>query len=422
MDISIRAICGGLGVAALVAACSANGGGNVFTSSDGDTGGAGHGGSATGTKSTGTGAGDVGGGDISFTTSGTGTGTGNTCNHAPDADGDGDGWTANEGDCNDCDPNVNPGAIEVVATDPNAPPADENCDGMIDNVEPTCDDGLALDDVNPLNGARAVDLCKIAEETPASKKDKTWGVIGAQYVRANGTAYAAPGYQVGLQAGWGPNVHPQGGTKMLAISSGRARLPGQTGECGDNSCPNNSPGQAPPGFPQDVAGCDGSTVIKDDVALQVKIRTPTNATGYSFAFNFYSFEYPEFVCTLFNDQFISLVDPAPNGSVSGNISFDSNHNPVSVNVAFFNVCDPCPLGTAQLAGTGFDGAWYDDGGATGWLKSQAPVKGGDVITIRWTIWDTGDQSWDSTALVDNFQWIANGGTVSVGTDPINMPK
>ena len=35
---------------------------------------------------------------------------------------------------------------------------------------------------------------------------------------------------------------------------------------------------------------------------------------------------------------------------------------------------------------------------------------------------TGYLTLDSTVLVDGFQWIANGGTVAVGTDPIGNPK
>ncbi len=50
------------------------------------------------------------------------------------------------------------------------------------------------------------------------------------------------------------------------------------------------------------------------------------------------------------------------------------------------------------------------------------MKGGDELSIRFAIWDTGDQAYDSTTLIDNFQWIANGGTVSVITDPISTPK
>ncbi|MFT3775536.1 MAG: putative metal-binding motif-containing protein [Minicystis sp.] len=342
IDRNLILIVGALGMAA---ACSAGGGGNVFTSSStGDNqGGSGHGGKA-GTGATGNGG--EGAGDINISTSGSGTstGSGSTCAHPPDVDGDGDGWTGNEGDCNDCDPNVNPGAIEVVASDPSMAPADENCDGMVDNVEPTCDDNLALADTDAQNGARALDLCKFTVDNPADKKQKTWGVISSQYVRANGTPFS-PGLQVGLEDGWGSNVHVQGGQRMLVISSGHARTTAQTGACGSLTCMANYAGSAPPGFPQDNPNCPPSAQINDDVGIELKIRTPTNATGYSFNFKFYSFEYAEWVCNDYNDQFIALVTPPPAGSINGNISFDSLHNPVSVNLGFFDVCDPSLVGT-----------------------------------------------------------------------------
>ena len=129
---------------------------------------------------------------------------------------------------------------------------------------------------------------------------------------------------------------------MLVISAGHARVPGQPGACGSNSCMTSGKGTAPPGFPQDNPACPPSKTIDDDVGLQLQIRMPTNATGYSFAFKFYSEEYPYYVCDSYNDQFIALVSPAPMGSINGNISFDSKNNPVSVNLGFFDVCDPTP--------------------------------------------------------------------------------
>ena len=35
---------------------------------------------------------------------------------------------------------------------------------------------------------------------------------------------------------------------------------------------------------------------------------------------------------------------------------------------------------------------------------------------------SGDGVLDTTTLVDNFQWIASSGTVTVGTTPIEQPK
>jgi hypothetical protein len=285
---------------------------------------------------------------------------------------------------------------------------------MIDDVLPTCDDVLQLASADPMDAAKAVDLCQ-------QSTNGSWGIISAQYVRADGVP-ASAGVYTGILPNFGPNVNVQNGISMLALSSGTARRPGDPGACNANTCPGTGPGNPPVGFPQDSPSCMQAPNINDDIGLEVKMKSPTNATGYMFLFDFYSFEYPEWVCTSYNDQFIALVTPPPMGAVNGNISFDSQNNPVSVNVAFFNVCAGCPLGTQELTGTGFDGSWGDDAGATGWLQTTAPITGGEEITIRWAIFDTGDAAWDSTVLVDGFQWIANGGTPAIGTTPIPDPK
>jgi hypothetical protein len=356
----------------------------------------------------GTGAAGVGG----FNASGPSSGNGQNCAAGPDEDFDGDGFSVNDGDCNDCDPNTGPGAVEVIGA-MGEPTADENCDGQVDEAPPVCDNGLALGDLDPMSGARAMDLCHTVA-------NDGFGVVSANYVRANGSP-ASPALHVGILDGFGPNVQPRRGTGMLGLSSGNARIVGQAGECGSVSCGTLGAGTAPPNFPQDVPSCAGDTDINDDVALEVALKAPTNATGLSFEFSFYSHEFPEWVCTSFNDQFIALVTPPPAGSIDGNISFDGATNPVSVNIALFDVCEGCALGTGELVGTGFD-TWgfggLADAGATSWLQTTAPIAPGEEFTTRFAIWDTGDTAYDSTVLIDNFQWIADGGSVSVGTAPV----
>jgi hypothetical protein len=61
----------------------------------------------------------------------------------------------------------------------------------------------------------------------------------------------------------------------------------------------------------------------------------------------------------------------------------------------------CPLGTASLAGTGFDGK-----SSTGWLRTTVPVTGGTDITLRVAIWDSGDGILDSTVLLDELAFSA----------------
>ncbi len=409
-------------------------------------------GAAVGTSDGGMSLGSGGDGSPSLGTGQTDAGGGGSCPVTdPNADMDKDTWSPAQGDCNDCDPNVNPGAIDVLHQNDGGPPTwgDEDCDGKAGDSAMACDQGLALADVDANDGAKAIELC-----ATATAADRKYGVLSAAYVRADGTPFPAPALQVGLQPGFGTNVHVQGGQNMLALSSGHARSAAQPGACGSLSCLINATATAPPGFPQDDPACPPTKTIADDVALELKVRVPSNATGYSFSFKFYSFEFPDWVCDTsgYNDQFVALVTPPPAGayvppnSAAGNISFDSNHHPVSVNLGFFDACDPatkqrfashcksgggtcpatpnpyCPLGLGDLQGTGFD-VWESAGpaGATRWLQTQAPAQPGTVITIRFAIWDAGNGQYDSTVLIDNFQWVATG-MVSVGTQPVPVPK
>ncbi len=372
-----------------------------------------------------------GGGGIDLTTTNS-TSSGTNCTTDPNLDDDGDGFSESTGDCNDCDANSGPGAVEVP-TVPGGPTSDEDCDGQVDEVE-TCDQGLAPGDADPLNAAKAIELCQKSDGT-------SWGVVSASYVRAGGGP-ASPGLGAGLLPAFGTAGKPQAGSSLLVLSSGNARDASAPDACGSMTCNTSGQGAPPPGFPQDVAGCLGGTDINDDVALEVALKAPQNAKAYSFDFAFMSFEYAEWVCTDFNDQFIALVTPPPMGAINGNISFDSKKNPVSVNIALFDHCDPalkstfgefcvfgggacpaapspyCPNGAGFMAGTGFNE--WGDSGSTGWLATTAPVNPGEQFSIRFAIWDTGDAALDSTVLIDNFRWTADPG--NIGTTPVDDPK
>lgn len=417
------------GAAAAAVASCADGGPDPSTGGQGNT--------SSHVTSTGQGAsGITGSGGLSTTTTISITGP---CDVGPDIDGDGDGWTPAEGDCDDCNPSANPGAIDAMVLDSGgtATLVDLDCDGKA-SPPSLCDEGLALDDQDPMNAARALDLCQVAPAMPALKQERRWGVIEAHWVSASGVEPREPGPQAGLLSTFG-SVPPTRGTRMLALSTGRARTPDQPGACKGSSCSFTSNVDPPEGFPQVVPSCEGGTIINDDVALELELRAPTNALGFTFALKFHSFEYPEWVCTPYNDQFVTLVRPPPPGSIKGNVAFDSMLNPVSVNLRFFDVCNPasldvfasncgspgsgcpaapipyCAAGAAQLDGTGFD-AW-GEAGATRWLASRAPVTGGSEITIRFALWDTTDQALDSTILLDGFSWITSG-AAAVALEPL----
>lgn len=388
----------------------------------------------------GSGAGAAGGGGRPGTggasTSGTATsGTGGTttssssgpppCTPGPNDDLDGDGFSGLEGDCNDCDPAMGPGLFDVPGNT-----SDDDCDGGLDNAA-SCDENLAVDADDPLAAAQAIGLCKMAEGP------KSWGVVSAKWVMADGAPPPADPTQLqafhlghGILSGLGPNVPPKEGARVLALSSGVARQPTDPGYVA-NSSSKGYVGQSPQGFPKENFACNGTTSgpPSDPTAVEIALRVPGNANGFSYAFDFYTHDFPEFVCSVFNDFFIAVLTPPPAGYPDGNIAFDKSGNAVSLNGSTYEVCGcmsgppcaagpifaPCSLGTNQLAGTGFESMpGMFDKGATGWQITTAPVTPGSDITLRFGLYDSGDPTIDSLALVDDFRWLV-GPMVPVST-------
>ena len=162
---------------------------------------------------------------------------------------------------------------------------------------------------------------------------------------------------------------------------------------------------------------------------------PNNVAGMSSDFDFFSSEWPEYVCSTYDDQFVAWLQSEVWAGTGGdlNLAMDSTGNPISVNTPFLNRCTPstptgcagtvtgtatCTAGPAELQGTGFYNlgtyctSQSTGGGATGWLTTTAPVKGGETITLQLIVWDTGDANWDSSLLVDHLTWYAASKTVT----------
>jgi len=379
---------------------------------------------------------------------------------APDIDGD--GWGPCDGDCceitSDCAQPilVNPGAFEV---DGNT--IDDDCDGTTDNVPPTCDAALTSNTSAAMDYALALDLCTQTDENPAKLEDKTWGVISSEFFRADGAGTPAAN-QKSIRPGYGTAVTPLQGDSLAVMSTGVAAAEAAP----SNTSPSYSEFQGgqsmgtTSGVPADwlaannnnfpnTPGCpdpNGGTVANDPVMLKLRVRVPTNALSFSLSTFFYSSEYPEWVCSAFNDFFLALLDSSfmpgmgqePNPT-DKNLAVYNDTYPVGVNLAFgntglFSQCLNGPTGcgsssvagdtttctgTGMLDGTGFDVADPDpqfggdpgwcgssnlSGGGTGWLTLTGNVEPGEIIELRFVTWDTGDGWYDSTVLLDNFVW------------------
>ncbi len=337
----------------------------------------------------------------------------------PDADQDGDGYSPALGDCNDCNPSINPGAIQIPGD-----PTDYACNGM-PGVIASCDTGLAgMRDPDSL--AKAIDQCDPRFYNGAM-------LIGPSDQRARKVV-----------GNFGV-VAPRGGSAMALISNGIAadkndpdfdssveEDPGT--ELGQsNTWTNPLPNLA------SAPGCSQSqpTQVNDYTELVVQLTAPTNATSLSFDFQFLSAEYPVWVCTEFNDEFLVMQESAAEFGTPSNIAFDMQKNPITVNNGFFTVCtndttkpqtQHCAHPLSDIGGTGFDDPPIPDpydppppdgnipGGSTGWLTTTSPVTPGEKVVLHFIVFDEGDHVLDSAALIDNFRW----GTSVVST-PVTNP-
>lgn len=301
---------------------------------------------------------------------------------------------------------------------------DEDCSGTPDDEPTGCDSSVVdIGYGDPMVAATSLGLCRAAQ-------GPSWGVVSAKYVLADGSA-GMNDVSHGLLPSFGPNVIPREGQSMLGLSSGTARRPGDPGYLSPEAAQMGTASAMPAGFPVPSPSCPGviqAPVANDAAALELTIKVPTNAKGFTFDFNFYTYEFPEYICSSFNDFFVAIVSPAPAGAQQGNVSFDSQGNPVSVNNGFLEVCPaqtaggksfPCAQGTAQLVGTGYDEMMRTGPhAATGWLITQAPVTPGSEITLRFAIWDAGDHILDSLVLIDNFTWVETEITAPT-TEPVH---
>ena len=294
-----------------------------------------------------------------------------------------------------------------------------------------CDAALAIDSADAIDGARAIGLCQMAAAG-------SWGVSSAEWVRADGSPLGmGDGGQngdgdlqlgKGILGGFGPNVHPLDGTKLLALSTGSARQPSDGASYKNVSgyWKDNAEHTAPAGYPKTTATCPGVTpgATYDSAGLRVVVHTPADAKSLHYALDFYTYEFPNFVCSQYDDVFVAIMDPKPPALADGNLSFDSVGDLLSPHTSLLRVCEPataggiifsCPLGTSQLSGTGYDQP--NSSAATGWLVTTAPLPDpGSDISLLFTIWDSGDGVQESTILIDDFRFELTDATTA--TNPM----
>jgi hypothetical protein len=370
-------------------------------------------------------------------------------NAPADGDQDHDGYTPAAGDCNDCDPSINPGAVQIPGSS-----IDYACNGMAGVVQ-SCSPKDGVND--PTSLAQAMDQCD-------SRFFKSASLGGGTAVNDPTARKVEPALGV---------IMPRAGGNMAYISSGIAadkKDPAFVTENqgtafpDTNSAPHPYPNIKPNPMCSGVGGAMMSepATVNDYTELVVKLKAPTNVKSFSFDFQFFSAEYPQFVCTAYNDEFLVLQESNGEFQSATNIAFDMQGNPVTVNNGFFTVCtndtsntytQHCTKPVSDIMGTGYEdctglcssggggsipcstnadcapfmcvsgmckfpgggGAAGVPGGSTGWLTTTSPVTPGEDVTLHFIIYDEGDHILDSSALIDNFRW----GTSVVSTPSTN---
>jgi hypothetical protein len=325
---------------------------------------------------------------------------------------DGDGWSVADGDCCDspadgCGPEapwINPGAFEIPATG-----LDEDCDGTVDNVLPSdCSTAPKLTGLTGSDLARALDLCPttVSDPPPAERR---WGVLQADLLRATGNDSDTNlvNFQAAVFTGFGTNNTPVANATMAALATKTARDAGDPGFQEVEAEPAWVDFRVAP-LHYEVPGCPaGPFDAVNSARLRLLVRVPTNAVGFTFQSSFFSAEFPE-QCQQYDDHALALLTGlAPGIPADHNILLDSTGNYVTSNHVFYQVCTPvagqtCPLGSAGLAGTGFD--VNQTGGGTSWVTTSGPLVGGEDILLEIHLFNLVDGVNNDLLLLDGFEW------------------
>lgn len=138
-----------------------------------------------------------------------------------------------------------------------------------------------------------------------------------------------------------------------------------------------------------------SRAVHDLSVLAVNINVPQGRNCLSFDTVFYSEEYPEFVGTTYNDAFIAELD-------TNDWTYDDATRTISAphNFAFDEAGKPLSINSVSFTDGAATDLQYD--GSTKLLSAQTQVTPG-AHTLYFSIYDAGDNIFDSAAFVDNLR-------------------
>ncbi|MFV8749753.1 choice-of-anchor L domain-containing protein [Nannocystaceae bacterium ST9] len=137
----------------------------------------------------------------------------------------------------------------------------------------------------------------------------------------------------------------------------------------------------------------------DKLWMQADLTVPPGTEGFVFDFAYFSSEWPDWVDTGFNDQFIAW---STSEAYTGNLTF-VNGAPLTITsldgAGAFAFTNNAP----ELAQTGFTG-----NAGTGWFVSRGAAVPDEQFQLTFFISDLGDSILATGVLIDNFRWECAG--------------
>lgn len=152
------------------------------------------------------------------------------------------------------------------------------------------------------------------------------------------------------------------------------------------------------------SACEFGCSVWDYAELRIGLTVPESTYGLAFDFAFLSVEWPSFVGGGYNDMFVAWIESE---RWTGNISFDDDGNPITVNAGFLDY-----QASAELEGFAMQGH-----GGTRWLTTDMGLVPGESIELVLAVLDLSDGSYDSAVLLDRFRW-----TCSDAPSPLTQPQ
>ncbi len=232
--------------------------------------------------------------------------------------------------------------------------------------------------------------------------------------------------QITARSGYGAAGFPTAGADFLVLATGDPDLPAEGGDVdfGDPGC----------------AGDNVQIVFTFDFPDLGGGVSPVNSL--KFDFDFFSYEFPEFVGLGFNDYVFAYLDApvpvpladaacnAPLGFEEGGclVTFDGEGNPTNVDNVFFQFCSDigCDVEGAPGWESIYDKVPGDDSGRTGTLATctpagcTIPVSPG-VHTLTLMVGDSGDGIYTTAGLFDNLRCFSDLQCEDPTTEPVFEP-